>query len=192
MCKAIIFDLDGTLVNDVEVHLEAWKKAMEDLGRRPTEEEVEAYRRAVGKSLKDILRDIYGEVDEDFYQRVRELKNKHFRELIGKVRPIIKRDVLEELKKGYKLAVFTSTNAQTARDLLRAAKIEDLFDAIVTADDVERAKPDPEGLLIAMRRLGCEDAIFVGDTVFDEETARRAGVRFIHVKEFLRTWRSLL
>ncbi len=192
MCRAIIFDLDGTLVDDVDVHLEAWKRAMEELGMPPRKEEIEAYRKAVGKSLRDILEDIYGKIDEEFYKKVRELKNKYFKELIENVKPIIDRSVLEVLKKRYKLAVFTSTNSQTARDLLKAIDVEDLFDVVVTADDVTKAKPDPEGIRVVLDRLGCREAIFIGDTIFDEETAKRAGVKFIHIKEFLRAWKSLL
>ena len=192
MCRVIIFDLDGTLADDVEVHLEAWKRAMEELGRKVSQEELEAYRRSVGKSLKDILKDIYGEIDEDFYRRVREAKNRHFRELIGKVKPIVGREILEKLRERYKLALFTSTNKNTALLLLKTLGIDDLFDVIVTADDVKRAKPDPEGLLKALERSGCRDGIFVGDTKYDEETAHRAGMGFIHVKEFLKSWEGLM
>ncbi len=192
MCKVLIFDLDGTLADDVDVHLKAWARAMEEVWRKPSEEELKKYRENVGKSLRDIMKAIYGEIDEKFFERINATKKRHFRELIGEIRPIVPREVLEKLKKHYVLALFTSTNRRTATDILNHLGIHDLFDVIVTADDVRAAKPDPTGVKIILRRTGCGEAIFVGDTIYDEETAKNAGVRFMHVKEFVRSWKLLL
>ena len=192
MCKLIIFDLDGTLADDIDVHLEAWERAMEEVWQKPTAEELRLYKKYVGRSLRDIMRSIYGEISEELFEKVNTAKKRHFQRLIHKIRPIIPRHVLEELKERYTIALFTSTNRKTALDILQHLKILDLFDIIVTADDVKVAKPDPTGVKKILQISGCKDAILVGDTVYDEETAKNTGIRFIHVKEFVRAWRSLL
>ena len=192
MCRAIVFDLDGTIVDDIEEHIEAWRRAMEDLGKKVTEREIEIYRENVGKTLYDIMKAIYGEVEREFFERVKKEKTRHFKELIARTRPIIPREILESLKGKYKLVLFTSTTREIAEAILRTHNLIHLFDEMVTADDVKRPKPDPEGLFKAREKTGCEVVAFIGDTKYDEEAARRAGIRFIHIEEFLRSWRSLL
>ena len=118
MCRAIIFDLDGTIAESVEAHVEAWRRAMEELGRKPSEDEVEKFRKGIGKPLYSIMKDIYGDLDDDFLRKLRMLKNKHFTEVIERVELKVPREVLEKLKEKYRLGIFTSTTRETAKKIL--------------------------------------------------------------------------
>ncbi len=192
MYEAVIFDLDGTLADSVDLHVEAWRKAMKEIWREPTEEEVRKYRENVGKSLRDIMRAIYGEIDEKVFKGVKERKVRYFREMLHLLRPRIPREILLELKRRYRLGVFTSTNRETARDMLRALGMDGIFEVVVTADDVREAKPDPAGIFEVMRRMGVRKVLYVGDTEYDRIAAERAGVDYMNVEEFVRAWKSLL
>ena len=84
---------------------------------------------------------------------------------------------------GYKLAVVTTKRLDTVKLGIRLAKMEDLFDVVVTIDDVEKPKPDPEPLLLALEKCGSqpESAMMVGDSVSDIEAGRRTGTKTVAV-----------
>ena len=81
--------------------------------------------------------------------------------------------------RGARLALVTSKVARTAARGLAVAGIENAFELIVSADDVQRGKPDPEPVLLALSKLGvpASDAVFVGDSPHDVESGNRAGVK---------------
>jgi len=90
------------------------------------------------------------------------------------------REVLESLKdQGKKLAI--CTNRSTSMEaILQQFDLEELFDCVVTALDVKKPKPDPEGLLLVLKTLNTspEEALYIGDSPLDEEASRLAGVPF--------------
>jgi len=89
-------------------------------------------------------------------------------------------EVLEALKKkGIKLAVFSGNSSEVLEKSLKALKIRQYFHAVVSADDVKKMKPDPEGLLKALSSLNLQksEAIYVGDALNDVKSAKAAGVK---------------
>ena len=193
MYEAILFDMDGTLVDTVDIHVEAWAKAMRDLGRPVSSEEIKQYKSSVGKTLKDILADIYGrEEAERIYPDVRRLKNMYFISMIGKVKPIILPEVLRELSRRYYIGVVSSSTREAVKAIMEKLGYAPYRSVIISGEDISRGKPDPEGILKALDTLDVEKALYVGDTKYDEEAARRAGVDYMYVEEFLGSWRSLL
>jgi phosphoglycolate phosphatase-like HAD superfamily hydrolase len=67
--------------------------------------------------------------------------------------------------------------------VLKAKGLRDYFSVIVAAEDVEKGKPDPEGILKAMKLLHADMAVFIGDTIYDEKAAKAAGIAFLHVSK---------
>lgn len=89
--------------------------------------------------------------------------------------------LLENLSRRYRLAIFTGRNRRELEATLARFVRQPLFEVIITSDDVASGKPAPDGLLEIARRTDARIAAFLGDTVDDGESARRAGVPFIGI-----------
>ena len=179
----VLFDLDGTLVNSVDVHLHSFLDALDALGipRKPGVEE--EFRRQLGKRFTDIVRAIYPDMDGETLARIRKLKWEFTPKYIDRVRVLPHvYETLEALHGRYPLGLVTSASRRFV-DLVFSHTEPSLgryFDAVVTAEDVSRGKPDPEPFILGARRLGVDDAVVVGDTDYDRIAAERAGFRFVH------------
>jgi HAD superfamily hydrolase (TIGR01509 family) len=93
--------------------------------------------------------------------------------------------LVEELtKRGLRIGLVTNTVGPLTRVILEHAKLERWFEVRATADRVERAKPEPDLVLLGLKELGvsAKDAVMIGDSRFDREAARAAGVHFIGLK----------
>lgn len=101
--------------------------------------------------------------------------------LIARERWLPADGLLERLARRYRLAIFTGRNREELEATLGRFAPGPVFDPVITADDVERGKPAPDGLIEIGRRTGGPIAAFVGDTVDDALSARQAGVPFIGV-----------
>ena len=173
-----VFDLDGTLVDSVYQHVLAWQEAMEAAG---IELSVWRIHRRMGMSgglfVGALLREIGRPVDAELVARLQQAHAQAYRRRAGQVRLLPgARELLAHLTGvGVPWAVATSglqTAAQPTLELLEVpASVP-----VVTRDQVERAKPDPDLFLAAAERLGADvaDAVVVGDSVWDLLAARRA------------------
>jgi len=173
-----VFDLDGTLVDSVYQHVLAWQEALEEAG---IELSVWRIHRRMGMSgglfVGALLREIGRPVDAALVARLQQAHAQAYRRRAGQVRLLPgARELLAHLTRaGVPWAVATSglgTAAQPALELLEVpASVP-----VVTRDQVERAKPDPDLFLAAAGRLGADvaDAVVVGDSVWDLLAARRA------------------
>ncbi len=174
MIKAILFDLDGTLVNTNELVLKSFQHTFnKHLSFKVTDEEI---RMLFGEPLKkslsrfdenniNILMNTYGEFNE-----------KNHDKLCKKFNGV--EEALVELKsKGLKLAVVTSKRRLMAERGLKFANIMKYMDAVVTPEDTDKHKPDGEPALKACELLGVSsnEAIMVGDSFYDILCGRNAG-----------------
>jgi HAD superfamily hydrolase (TIGR01549 family) len=179
--EAVIFDVDGTLVDSVDLHAQAWKEAFKHFGKDIPYEQV---RRQIGKGgdqlmpvffSRDELEEFGEEMEEyrgklykrDFLPRVRAFP--HVRELFEKIKGQEKRIALASSAKGDELSVYK-----------RIANIEDLVEEETSADDAEKSKPHPDIFKAALAELGDMEpasAVVIGDTPYDAEAAGRAGLR---------------
>ncbi|MDD7409198.1 MAG: HAD-IA family hydrolase [Anaerovoracaceae bacterium] len=176
--KAVLFDFDGTIMDTNDLINRSWRYTFEQIsGNVPSDEVIYS---TYGEILEDTMRDFFGGTDEDIQKHIeiyRSYHKKHFDEDIH-LFPGIK-ELLSDLKdRGYTVALVTSRLAQTTYKGLDDFGIREMFDALVTADDTDIHKPQPEPALAALRKIGMKpgEAVMLGDTWMDMECARRAGV----------------
>jgi HAD superfamily hydrolase (TIGR01549 family) len=185
MPQAVLFDIDGTLLDSNLAHAQAWVDIFRRHGRAVP---VEAVRRQIGKGADKLMpvflpKEEVGRVGEKLKKERVEL----FREkYLPDVRPFPEvRELFGRLvKDGKRIALASSATGPELKAYKRLLGVEDLLDAHTSADDAERSKPDPDIFEAALDRLGDPDpadAIVVGDTPYDAEAARRAGLRAVGV-----------
>lgn len=177
---AILFDLDGTLLDSIELILSSARYAFDKMGRpRPSDDE---WLQGVGIPLFTM----FGRYSRDdaeqraFIAAYREHQFAHHDRLIRAYDGV--HDLLAELRaRGHELAVVTSKSEYLATRGLAHVKLARLFDTIVGCDSTTRHKPDPEPVRLALHRLASapENAAFVGDSVHDVIAGNAAGVTTI-------------
>ncbi|WP_085507197.1 HAD family hydrolase [Thalassobacillus devorans] len=180
--KAIIFDFDGTLADTLPVCFYAFQSVFKDFDNKEvTSDEIKAM---FGPSETGIIRENlldsnYDKAIELYYEKYKE---KH-QELVLENEEI--NDLLLFLKKeGYKLGIVTGKASRSLLISLDCLNMKDLFDVIITGDDVSKPKPHPEGLNKAMAQLNITntDAIFLGDSDADILAGKQANVHTIGVQ----------
>jgi len=175
---AFLFDLDGTLVDSVYQHVLAWREALEEAG---IELSVWRIHRRIGMSgglfVNALLRETGRRVDAVETARLQQRHAEAYVRQIAQVRPLPgARELLSYLSRArVPWTIATSGRRETARPTLELLGIG-ADTPVVTRDEVERAKPDPDLFLAAARSLGVDigAAVVVGDSVWDLLAARRA------------------
>jgi beta-phosphoglucomutase family hydrolase len=183
MIEAVLWDLDGVLVDTARFHYQAWCQLLSELGRSLSEEE---FRRTFGLRNDLILRDLLGEVSAEEVKRLSERKEALFRQhAAGRVTllPGAAELVRRSRDGGRRTALVTSTPRLNIDFVLEQVGLSGAFDTIVAAEDVLRGKPDPEGFLLAARRLGVapQRCLVIEDAPGGVEAARRAGMHSLAV-----------
>ena len=184
--QALIFDLDGTLIDSVYQHVLAWREALEKVG---IELAVWRIHRKIGMSgglfANALLRETGRPVTVEDADRLRKLHAEAYAARSGQIRPLPGAiELLHTLtESGTPWAIATSGYRQSAGPTIELLEVPDGV-PIITRDLVERAKPDPDLFLAAAEKLGVniENSIVVGDSVWDLLAARRAralGVGFL-------------
>lgn len=184
--RAVILDIDGTLILSNDAHARAFVDAAETLGHRGVE--FAEVRRLIGMGGDKLIPRVFGfDKDSDDGQRVSQRKGEIFRELyLPGLKPAPgARALLERLKgDGLRLVVATSANEQDLEGLLERAGVADLVDDGTSATEVDESKPDPDVVQAALEKTGADagEVVMLGDTPYDVEAAARAGVRIIAVR----------
>lgn len=183
--KAVIFDVDGTLIDTVDLHGESWRQILWRYGRETSHDEV---RRQIGKGgdllmpvflPKDVVEKQGKEIEDaradlflkEYWPRARALPG---------VRPLFERIRNE----GLRVVLGSSGKKDEVKRYAKLAGIEDLVEAKTSSDDAEKSKPHPDIFQAALERIapvGPDQAIVVGDTPYDAEAAAKAGIRTIGV-----------
>jgi len=175
---AFLFDLDGTLVDSVYQHVLAWREALESGGIKLS---VWRIHRRIGMSgglfINALLRETGGEVSPEQVKRIQRVHAEAYARLVSQVRPLPgARELLTHLTKvGVPWAIATSGRLESARPNIAMLDVPAGV-PVITRDQVEHAKPDPDLFLAAAERLGVQigDSVVVGDSVWDLLAARRA------------------
>ncbi|GAP08215.1 haloacid dehalogenase superfamily, subfamily IA, variant 3 [Anaerolinea thermolimosa] len=180
--SAYIFDMDGTLIDNMGFHGAIWSEFLASLGA-PVDRET-FFRRTVGKVNAEILRDLYradlsdAEIEE-LSRRKEQLYRQRFAPLITqKAVPGVREFLQKAHQRGISMAVATSAGLENTRFILDGLGITAYFSALVTSEDVHRGKPDPEIFLIAAQKLGVppEACLVFEDSPAGLEAAHRAGM----------------
>jgi HAD superfamily hydrolase (TIGR01509 family) len=175
--KAVLFDIDGTLVDSNYLHIDAWDRALTEVGHP-----VNTWRihRAIGMDSSKLLEALLEDDTERLGDRAKEAHTRHYEAMADRLRSFGQaQDLLRTLAdRGFEVVLATSAPKNELELLRRTLDVEDAIATLTSADDVESAKPDPDIVQIALKRAeaGPDEAIFVGDTVWDVEAAGRAGV----------------
>ncbi len=185
--KAIIFDLDGVIVDTAKYHYLAWRELAVQLGFDFTEEQNEQLKGVSRVRSLEILLDIGNKhLGDDVKLKLLHEKNKQYLQYIAKmdhteILPGID-DLLHYLKFN-KIPFSLGSASKNARLILETLNLMDLFDAIVDGNDVSTAKPDPEVFLKAAEKLGVqpEDCIVVEDAKAGIEAANSAEMTSIGI-----------
>lgn len=177
---AVLFDIDGTLVDSNYLHVHAWSRAFHDTGF-----DVDAWRihRSIGMDGSRLLASLAENADEATRQRLKDLHSRYFKELSPLLRVLPGgRDVLEYVASMGLQVVLATSAPEDELSILRAMLDRDgVVAAVTSADDVGSAKPDPGIVNVALQRAGVHAgrAVFVGDSVWDVIAGVRAGVTVI-------------
>ena len=174
--KAVLFDLDGTLIHSVDHIVDCWQHTIRTcLGREITREEVLP---TLGRTLYDAFEEIAPGRSQELYEVYRAHQRKTHDTMVTLVAGT--KEALAALKDaGFLLGVVTAKRLQTAMEGLNLFDLTAYFHTIVTLEDSDKHKPSPDPLLVAARRLNIrpEEAIYVGDARVDIEAGHAAGMK---------------
>jgi HAD superfamily hydrolase (TIGR01549 family) len=174
---AAIFDLDGTLVDSNDLHVQAWQETFRHFGK---EIPLEKLRGQIGKGSDQYLPVFLSEKEmREIGQQVDEFRGKIFKEkYLARVRPFPRvRELVERVRgDGKKIALASSGKADEVEHYQKLLGIERLVDCQTTADDVAHSKPKADVFIAALRsldHLAPDQAIAVGDTPYDVQAAKK-------------------
>jgi HAD superfamily hydrolase (TIGR01509 family) len=185
MARAILLDVDGTLVDSNDAHAAAWVEALEEHGYQVPFERV---RRLIGKGGDKLVPEVTGlDPESDAAKALVKTRSQLFLgRFLPQVRPFAQvRALLERFRRDdYRLVVASSAKDEELEGLLARSGVADLMESETTSDDAEHSKPDPDIVHAALGklRLPPREALMLGDTPYDVEAARRAGVAIVALR----------
>ena len=183
--KAALVDVDGTLIDSNDAHANAWVETLAEFGFQASFERV---RDLIGKGGDKLLPETTGvDSDSPLGKKISARRSQLFLEkYVPTLRPFRgARDLLARMQEsGLIVVIATSAQATELKPLLAIVGAEGLIDDKTTSDDAENSKPDPDIVEAALKRAGCDanEAVMLGDTPYDIEAARRAGVPTIALR----------
>lgn len=187
MTRAVLWDLDGTLVDSGEMHWWSWRDTLSAVGVSVTYEQ---FAGTFGQKNDRILRAWLGPgATPERIAEIADAKESEYRRLVSVhgLQPLPgAREWVERLRaNGWRQAIASSAPRKNVEVMLAASGLDAAFDIIVASEDVGAGKPDPEVFLTAASRLGAtpDRSIVVEDAAAGIEAARRAGIKCIGVND---------
>jgi HAD superfamily hydrolase (TIGR01509 family) len=180
VADALLFDLDGVLVDTYDVWFHLLNDVARRLGHPPVDTDL--YRASWGQGIEEDVRRFY---EGRTVPEIKGWYDRLYPDHLGRLR-VIDGAAAALASFPQPKAVVTNSPVGIGRRALATAGLESFFAAVVGHDEVERSKPAPDGVLLACRRLGVAPAraLLIGDSRFDEGAARAAGVPFVWFRSF--------
>jgi len=182
MVTGLIFDLDGTLFDSSAANIRAYSLAFQEANLKLN---VKAYQKVFGLRFKEMMDAVAPGTDDKVRARIRTAKTKHYKENLRFVRPnagLV--ELLRSCRPNYKTALVTTASKQNVKNLLSFFSVEEsLFDVIITGEDVDKGKPDPECYNLAITSLGLSapECCVFEDSVVGVQAAKQSGAFVIKV-----------
>ena len=182
MPRAAIFDIDGTLVDSVDLHALAWQDALAKFGHTVPFEKI---RGQIGKGGDQLIPVFLTEAERnDHGQDMEAWRGRHFKSAyLHLIRPFsaVPELLTRAREHGLKIAVASSAKRDELEKYLNIARIEHLVDIATSSSDAESSKPAPDIFQAALEKLAlaADDAVAIGDTPYDAQSAGKAGIRTI-------------
>lgn len=179
---AVLFDIDGTLVDSNYLHVYAWQQTFAEMDL-----DVEGWRihRSIGMDGSELITTLCPGISDDNASRAKDLHTHYYQPLTDLLRPLPgARRLLDAVSAtGLQVILATSAPDDELSILRKVLQRDDIVSAMTSSDDVETAKPQPDIVEVALKRANvtADRAVFLGDTVWDVRAAKRAGVQAIAV-----------
>lgn len=176
--KLVLFDFDGTLMDTEQAIIQSYRELFRHY-RSEEEFTKEKQISVLGPSLYDMITSFFPDEDVEVLQKeYRAYQNEHLKELIQPMPNAI--ELLEWLKeKGYVVGIVTARRKDSLEHILELFNMKEYFDVLIGYYDVQKQKPDPEGILKAIGDTQYEEVYYVGDSVGDILAGKNAGVKTI-------------
>lgn len=184
--KAVMFDMDGVLIDARDWHYEALNDALQPFGLTiGRDEHLTTFDGLPTKRKLDILSGARG-LPKALHETINALKQKHtVKRIVAYCRPVFQhRFMLAQLQReGLKLAMCSNSIRRTVDMMAELARIDEFFDVMLSNEDVKNSKPDPEIYLLGAKRLGVDprECLVVEDNDNGMKAAQAAGCAVLHV-----------
>jgi pyrophosphatase PpaX len=187
--KTAFFDLDGTLIDSIPLIRLSFEYTFDKLGIPWGKGEV---LKTIGLPLRDVAAYYAGERAEDFLNIYAQFQQENQEKLL-KAYPGAKDTLIYLKKRGYHTGVVTSKRRNPTKTSLSLTELDSYLDVVVTVEDIERPKPDPDGINTALKILATSPAktVYSGDSIYDIQTGKNAGVATIAVTWGIATEKEL-
>jgi HAD superfamily hydrolase (TIGR01509 family) len=180
---AVLFDIDGTLIDSNYLHVHAWQRAFSEQGF-----DVESWRihQRIGMDGSTLVEELVPDASDDVADELKELNSRFYFELTSLLKPLPGAlrllDAVADM--GLQAVLATSAPEDELEVLRKVLQRDDIVSAVTSSGDVDTAKPEPGIVEVALERAGvtADQAIFVGDSVWDVRAAKRAGVACVGVQ----------
>jgi len=185
--RGLIFDLDGTLINTMPLHYLAWQELLQDKDVDFPEDLFYKLAGVPSDKIVDVLNETFG-YDLHPARTAAEKESLFLEKYLPQAKPVEPvLAIAKEYKGRFPLAVATGGVLPVVKTALKALKLEDFFDAIVTSEDVTHGKPAPDTFLEAARRLKVQPqhCMVFEDSDMGLEAASRAGMAAVDVRPWL-------
>jgi beta-phosphoglucomutase len=182
--KALLFDLDGTLVDSMKANFFAYRDVLASLNLRL---EVEPFERHWGTEAEYFLPTIFPQISTAEIEIVQREKPLYFERYLDKISLNVElSDLIWSCKQSHKMGLVTSSKRGSADRVLDHFKLNEVFDVVITGSDTERRKPDPEPYITALLEIGCsaKETLVFEDSSFGIDAAKAAGIEVIVVTRF--------
>ena len=183
--KAVLFDIDGTLVDSNDFHIMAWEEAFAGIGAHFDRQ---AIHDQIGKGTDMLVPTLLPDTDDEGQERLGKAHGEAFKsKFLNDVKPFpMARDLLQRVQQTGQRVVLASSASKAELDhYLDLLDARDIVSETTSADDVENTKPAPDIFATALKKIApltADEVIVVGDTPYDIEAARKCGIAAIGLR----------